>query len=112
MNDLMDKMGLTVEEDIEDLKRLRRAKRLHVCDIYIKDDNGKLKINKNSNDFIEVDDNPTQLKALELTLKLKGHLKEKDRGNVIQQTFVGADIVEKIKKLEVTQVRTQVKTEV
>lgn len=75
--DLIERMGLTNEEDVADLKRLRKAKRLHACDVMIHDENGQLKVNKNSNDWIEVDDNQSQLKALELTLKLKGHLKEK-----------------------------------
>jgi len=82
-NTLMEKMGLTEEEDIKDLKRLRKAKKLHACDIFIRDDNGKLKVNKNSNDFIEIDDNQAQLKALELTQKMKGRLKD---GIVVDQS--------------------------
>lgn len=82
MAELMSQMGLTDEEDIKDLIRLRKCKKLHVCDIYVKDDNGKLKINRNSNDFIEVDDNPTQLKALELTAKLKGNIEDKTKHSI------------------------------
>jgi len=79
MEDLMDKMGLDTEEDIKDLIRLRKAKRLQSCDVYVqKDENGEYKINENSNDFMEVDDNNAQLKALELTCKLKGRLKERN----------------------------------
>ena len=77
MNNLMEKTGLGLEEDVEDLKRLRKCKRPIACDIFIRDENGELKVNKNSNDWVEVDDNPSQLKALEITLKLKGHLKDK-----------------------------------
>lgn len=55
--ELMEKMGISDEEDTKDLKRLRKAKYLH--------------------HFSEMDDNATQLKALELTYKLKGKLKDK-----------------------------------
>lgn len=74
MPELLARMGLTDEEDAKDLKRLRKAQKLQVCDIYVTDNNGKPKLNRNSNDFIEVNDNQTQLKALELTNKLKGRL--------------------------------------
>ena len=82
MTELMDKMGLTNEEDINDLKRLRKAKKVvGYLNQYKKDEDGKAeKIEPDevvSNEFIEVDDNCTQLKALELSLKIKGHLKEK-----------------------------------
>lgn len=49
MSELMDKMGLDTQQDVEDLKKLRKTK-----------------------------DNHIKLKALELTLKLKGYLKQKD----------------------------------
>ena len=75
--DLMDSMGLTDEEDVKDLQRLRKAQKLQTCDIYVKKEDGKVTINKNSNDFIEVDDNAIQIKALELSLRLKGRLKDK-----------------------------------
>lgn len=79
MIELMNKMGLTLEEDMLDLKRLRKAQRIQACDIYVKkDENGNYKINENSNDFINVDDNHTQLRALELSLKLKRFLNGKD----------------------------------
>lgn len=56
--ELMEKMGLTDEEDTKDLMRLRKA-------VYV---------NKNG---LEVADSTIQLKALELTYKLKGQLKDK-----------------------------------
>lgn len=76
-NDLLSKMGLTDEEDVQDLIRLRKATKQISCNIYIKK-NGKMQeADGKSLDFIEVDDNTIQLKALELTLKLKGHLRDK-----------------------------------
>jgi len=75
--DLMERMGLTDEEDIKDLMRMRKATKQISCNIYIKK-NGEMKgADGNSLDFIEVDDNQIQLKALELTMKLKGHLRDK-----------------------------------
>ena len=65
MSELMDKMGLDIEQDIKDLKKLRSAKSKKyfahegvVCDER------------------EDEDYQTQIKALEISLKLKGHLKE------------------------------------
>ncbi|MFH1281803.1 MAG: terminase small subunit [Candidatus Omnitrophota bacterium] len=84
LTELMDKGGLDINQDFEDLKRLRQAKKPVACDVMIHDDNGKLTVNKNSNDWIEVDDNQTQLKALELSLKLKGVLKENTAGQNTQ----------------------------
>ncbi len=75
LNDLMNLMGLSDEQDVKDLERLRKAQRIQSCDVYVdKDENGKYVVNENSNDFIEVDDNHTQLRALELTFKLKKKL--------------------------------------
>ena len=82
MTELMDKMGLGVEEDLTDLKRLKNAKRvIGYLHQYKKDENGKVEKAEPdetvSNEFLEADDNPVQLKATELSLKLKGHLREK-----------------------------------
>jgi len=56
---------------------MRKATKQISCNIYIKK-NGEMKgADGNSLDFIEVDDNQIQLKALELTMKLKGHLRDK-----------------------------------
>jgi hypothetical protein len=75
--DLMARFGLSDEEDVRDLARLRKAKRLQSCDVYVKEEDGEFKINENSNDFIEVDDNKVQLDALKLSLQLKGALVDK-----------------------------------
>lgn len=82
MADLMDAVGLDTEEDVSDLARLRKAKKPQVCDIYVQEQNdGSYKINKNMNSFVDVDDNATQLKALELSLKLKGIMKDERTGS-------------------------------
>ena len=64
MSQMLEISGLDLEEDIADLKRLRKAKKLH------------------GENLIEVDDNAIQLKALDLTLKLKGETVEKVDMNV------------------------------
>ena len=75
--EMMEIAGLTDENDIVLLNKLRNAQKQQVCDIYVdKDGDGEYKINKNQNSFIVVDDNQTQFKALELTQKLKGRLKD------------------------------------
>jgi len=63
--ELMNKMGLNDERDISDLIKLRKAKitKHFAYEGQVVDERS-------------YDDNATQLKALEMTLKLKGHLKE------------------------------------
>lgn len=79
LKDIIDRVaGMSDEDDLNHLVKLKNAQRIQTCDIYVKKGKGSgYKINKNSNDFIEVDDNKTQLGALNLSLKLKGHLKDK-----------------------------------
>jgi len=79
---LANKMGLSDTRLIKKHKQLLDAKKLQTCDIYIQDNNGVMKMNKNSNDFIEVDDNQAQGNALKLAYQIKGHLKE----NVVVET--------------------------
>lgn len=75
MVDLMNRMGLDTERDIKDLTRLREAKTTkHFAH------EGKIV------DQADIDDNNTQLKALELSLKLKGSLK--DEGIKIDKALV------------------------
>lgn len=68
MQELMDKMGLDTQQDLDDLKRLRIAQKPIVI----------------NNEVITTDDYSTQVKALELTLKLKGHLQSGTNINVDQ----------------------------
>lgn len=65
LENLLDLSGLDIKKDIEDLKRLRSAKFTKFFDY-----KGEI------TDQVDLDDNQTQLKALELTLKMKGVLKE------------------------------------
>ncbi len=63
--ELMEKMGLDDSKDVEDLIRLRKAKFIkHI-------------IHEGEIEEKECDDNAIQLKALETTLKIKGHLRDK-----------------------------------
>lgn len=92
MPELMNRMGLTDEEDIKDLIRLRKAVKQISCNVFIKKDGEMKGANGKTLDFIEVDDNLTQLKALELTCKLKGHLRDKyeieHKGELFKQIIV------------------------
>jgi hypothetical protein len=63
--ELMDKMGLSLEEDIKDLKRLRKAKATKFFS-----HEGEVTGQK------DYDDHLTQTKALEISLKLRGALRE------------------------------------
>ena len=65
MPELMDKMGLSIEEDVKDLKRLRKAK---MTKFFAHE--GQVISQK------DCDDNATQTKALEISLKLRGALRE------------------------------------
>lgn len=65
MSELMDTMGLNTEKDIEDLKRLREATITKHFTFQ-----GRIV------DEAEYEDNGTRLKALELTCKLKGLIKD------------------------------------
>ena len=87
-DDLMIRMGMSDEQDVADLIRLRKAKKVQSCNILVsKDADGNTVVNENSNDFIEVDDNHTQLKALELTCRLKGRLTQ----NINNQVNINID---------------------
>src|SRR3990167_1782040 len=72
---LLNKAGATDNKIAAKLVALMNAKKFQSCDVYVKEGkDGKYEINENSNDFIEVDDNQAQLKAVELVLKTKRHL--------------------------------------
>ena len=85
MTELMDQMGLDLEEDIKDLIRLRKAKETKFFA-----HEGKVI------EQVDVEDNGTQLKALELTCKIKGHLKERvvEVNNHIEELNVTVNHVE------------------
>jgi len=73
-DELMERVGLSDIADAEDLARLRKAKKVVSAVVTDKDAGAADK------DFIEVDDNHTQFKALELTYKIKGAFNDDKRG--------------------------------
>lgn len=78
--DIMERAGLTDERDAADLRKLREAKKV-VSAVITGNDAGAA-----DKDFIEVDDNQTQFKALELTYKIKGAFSDEKQGQ-------GGDII-------------------
>jgi hypothetical protein len=74
---IKEKNGLTEERLLEKHVQLLDAKRIQACDVYVKNANGRWVVNKNSNDFIEVDDFNVQLGALKLAYDINGKLKQK-----------------------------------
>lgn len=65
-----------------------QAMRPVACDVMIKNENGELKVNKNSNDWIEYEDWNVRHKFLETILKLTGKLKDKSLIDMSQHTNV------------------------
>lgn len=101
MADLMARAGMSDEQDLEDLKRLRSAEKLHLCDIHIKKEKGKYVVNQNSNDFMDVPDNLVRLKALELTQKIKGTIKNNvDVSGKVKHDHFIAEMVKKASKIK------------
>lgn len=76
--------GLTDKKLIDYIVERLQAQKVISADIFIRDENGKLTVNKNSNDWIEYPDYHAQHKFLETFLKVIGKIKS---GNtqVIQQ---------------------------
>lgn len=89
MPELLARMGLTDERDAEDLEKLREAKTTKFFQ-----HEGKVI------DQEDVEDNTTQLKALELTAKLKGRLigKVEVTGEVSHKHFI-AEAIKKSKAI-------------
>jgi len=73
-SEVLERLGLTDEADAADLARLRKAKKV-VSAIFTGSEAGAA-----DKDFIEVEDNGTQLKALELTFKVKGAFSDEKQG--------------------------------
>jgi hypothetical protein len=96
MLEAMNKAGCTDKCIAENTYRLFSAKKLHACDVFIREEDGKLKVNKNSNDFIEVDDNNAQVAAVKLACQVKGHLK--DNGVKVDVTVINLTKEEAIER--------------
>lgn len=77
---LLDKKGLTDEKIINKLMELIEAKRQISANITYGDADEK------TMDFIEVPDNPTQIKALELLIKLKSLINNDERNTIIDKS--------------------------
>lgn len=74
----LDEQGLTDKALSKPIRRGLEAKKIQSCNVYVKKDkDGKYKINENSDDFIEVEDMPVQLRAAELGFKLRGRFTDK-----------------------------------
>ncbi len=90
---LLDRAGLTDGYLADNVFKLTKAQKIQSCDILVKKENGKIVVNENSNDFIEVNDNNVQLGATKLALQIKerlnGHNKEEDKilGTVKHEHF-------------------------
>lgn len=78
----LDKSGIDDSAIQSKLKELLEAKKIQNCNIVLKrDEDGKLKV-QNTDDFLEVPDGHVQVKALELAVKLKGHLRDGNNINI------------------------------
>ncbi len=89
MRSAFEQAGLTDKAIVEFALQGLNAKKVISADIYIKDiDGGELKVNKNSNDWIEVEDWAVRHKYFETILKLTDRLQQKvvHSGNVDGQT--------------------------
>jgi hypothetical protein len=82
MAEQFDAVGLTDTRIAEEItNHALGAVKIQSADVYVQNENGRWVVNENSNDFIEVDDNQTRLRALELASKMKKHLVESKNGN-------------------------------
>jgi phage terminase small subunit len=77
IEELKKKAGLTDEFLLKKHIQLINAKKFQSCDVYVSQEGGKYKVNENSNDFIEVDDNQVQIQALKLAYEINGKLIKK-----------------------------------
>jgi phage terminase small subunit len=88
IEEIKKKNGLTDEFLLQKHMQLINAKRFQSCDVYVSKENGGYKINENSNDLIEVDDNQVQVQALKLAYEINGKLIKKiEHSGTIKHTF-------------------------
>ena len=71
----LEKAGLTDKYQSEEMYKLTQANKVISADIFIRDENGKLTVNKNSNDWIEIPDNQSRINAHKHISELKGRAK-------------------------------------
>ena len=94
MTELMEKMGLDTERDIEDLREARTAMKVVGYIHQYKKDAKTGKIDKLqpdeviSNEFLDVPDHYIRLKALKLTMKLKSRIIDKAPVTIVNSVIV------------------------
>lgn len=89
---LLDRQGLTDRKLLSPVREALKANRVISARVIIKSDDPSVKLEEatsRTDDFIEVPDHPTRLKAAELGLKLRGYLKDTaPSGGPVQQLVV------------------------
>jgi len=95
--------GLTDELLLQKHLQLLNAKKVQSCNIYVrKDSTGKWVIEENQNEFIEVDDNATQLGALKLAYQIQGKIKEvKEFKGEVEHRYFFEEVIKKSQEIEV-----------
>jgi len=84
----LERAGLTDKYQAEKLEKLTNATKAISCNVYL-DKNGEMKTaDGKSMDFIEVDDNPTQIAALKHIADLKGQNKHIVKGEGFGDTNI------------------------
>jgi hypothetical protein len=75
IKDHLDRAGLTDQVISQSFAEIALcSKKLHSCTIVVKNENGKLTVNQNSNDYVEIPDNAVRVKALENVCKMKKYI--------------------------------------
>lgn len=96
--ELLDKEGLSDKALLEAMKRGLEATKFISCNIYV-DKNGEMKgADGATNDFVEVPDTPTQLKAADMLIKLRSHIYQKDQQEPATSNSIETFFIEFIKK--------------
>lgn len=102
MQELFLKAGIDDECIIALIQEGMNAKRPVACDIFIRDKNGKLTVNKNSNDWIEYEDWANRHKFLLTTLQLLKKIEDKPLIDQSQHThfvvFRNPQAIQEIRK--------------
>jgi hypothetical protein len=74
ISEWMEEIGITDKALADHIYKGLNATKLQACDVYVSKEGKEFKINRQSNDFIEVDDWDVRHKYLTTLLKLKGKL--------------------------------------
>ena len=90
--DALERAGITGSYRANELFKLTQATKIQSCDVYVRNEDGKMVVNENSNDFIEVPDNATRLNAQKHISELLGDIKSKVEHSG-QVTFVKMETI-------------------